>query len=181
MATSIVNFILNSGPKPPPGWQAEVRGESSSASVKTAGQGFRNSVGVTVSSGGVMGYHMRFRATPHRRLYAGFWYWSKKGEFGDRDWEFHLPAFVEWHTNNSPFNVYGGLGGALGFYNYPHHYYEDILAGFLFGVQGGMELRFGWFLIGCDIRLAYYMRGVYGPREESGGIGSIGIRTGVQF
>ncbi|MCL2220143.1 MAG: hypothetical protein FWC23_08415 [Chitinispirillia bacterium] len=199
MAYSIVNFILKAGPKPPPGYVKPVAekkgggGKEKAPEAERADRGGResapeaereytrhgHSIGTLVGTpyGGFETY-WRAGMTKHSRFYTGIGYWE-----GSRDYwhgnEFNIAAFVEWHTNNNWFNVYGGPGITFGNYNYTLNYNSggrSSSAGASVGVQTGAELKLGWFLLGTDMRLALYVR-----RWDTGATGSFGLHTGIAF
>ena len=205
MAASIVNFIIKAGPKPPPGYTPPAPAPAPVASsgrpaggAAESGRGQfdepvvfgkkypKNSIGVSLGSTGTE-YHLRVGIGENSRIYSGFGWWSGKTYSDDWGREIHFTGFMEWHTNNDIINFYGGPGAALGFYYYKysdHHfndgfgyseYSKDDGQGLILGVQGGAELRLGWFLIGCEMRLGYYMRWDYGLT------GAIGVRAGIAF
>lgn len=141
------------------------------------------SFGVSFGTGGSE-IHFRQGLSANSRLYYGFGWWSGplpsriEGVFDrDRGTEVHLGSFMEWHTNGM-LSFYGGPGIMLGLYNYDYAYYKyyDRSYGLVFGVQGGVELRLGWFLIGVETRLALYVRS-----NGEGGHAAIGVRTGILF
>ena len=216
IALSIVNFILKSGPKPPPGYtppaapapaaRAERDTERRTSAgriddddytprVRTAQEGERryprNSLGATFGTNGI-DYNLRIGTGEYSRLYFGVGYWSgyggREGYDGDYDWkgsETHIGSFFEWRSNNGVFDIYFGPGCILGFYEYRDYYsyysyysYYDRTRGqgFGLGVQTGLELRLGWFLVAADTRLGYYWRSM-----GNSGHAAAGIRTGIAF
>jgi len=136
----------------------------------------KHSLGILAGTSGVEP-HLRLGMTTHSRIYSGLGLW-----WGNKDvWsghEVHLGGFIEWHTNNDLFNLYGGPGLLFGIYGYeyPTSLPDDSGVGGALGVQCGIELRFGRFLIGTDIRLAFYIR-----QWDSGTTGTVGIRSGTAF
>jgi|GEM_PF-1377917 len=129
--------------------------------------------------------HLRIGMSTHRRFYSGLG-WCFTGNFGMDDGyyhefdgrEIHLGGFMEWHTNRNLLNVYGGPGLMLGYYSYEgwNGLIDESGVGIVPAAQGGAELRFGWFLLGVDMRLGYYIRTL-----SHGARGSLGGRIGVAF
>jgi hypothetical protein len=194
MAASIINFILKDGPKPPAGYTPEPAQAAASAGRTSSAAAYgggsekaahdsrrpRHSLGVSFGTGVVSEPHFRIGTSEHSSLYFGVGLWSGKAEDKNgvefKGSETHINSFLEFRTNagNSVgFNVYGGPGIMVGFYNYD---YCSDGSGFLLGVQGGLELRLGWFLIGTEGRLMYYWRSF-----DNGGSATIGMRTGIAF
>jgi hypothetical protein len=192
MAVDIVDFILNAGPKPPPGYVKPVAEKKER--VVTDGR-YSHSIGTSagIPYGGAETY-WRAGMAKHCRFYTGFGVWSGNRD-GGRGYtyyegnEFQLAAFVEWHTNNHWFNIYFGPGVMFGLYNYTAYYqdYRDWYTtnssesfgtsfGASVGVQSGLELKLGWFLLGANARAALYVRS-----WDSGVTGSFGAHTGVAF
>ena len=186
MAASIVNFILKSGPKPPPGYtppaaQAPVSTASGGRTNAQSGGGrfdvedaghsdskrHKFSLGVSAGTAAIEP-HMRLGMGAHSRLYFGCGLYNRGGNK-----ETHIASFLELHTNGV-LSVYGGPGFMVGFYDY--EYYEKD-SGFILGIQSGLELRLGWFLLGTDGRFGFYWR----RWDNNGGIRSIGVRTGIAF
>jgi len=73
---------------------------------------------------------------------------------------YKLSGFIEWRTRGEVFKVYGGPGLALGYYNY----ISDNGMGILIGAQVGVELNWGAFAVGANLRLGY----AYNSAQEKG-------------
>ena len=220
VAVSIVNFILKSGPKPPPGYTPPVKAPAAPAGRTTADvmndgrsrfdapppgpaapmekQRPKHSLGTLWGFDGSIEYHTRAGINENCRYYGAIGVWGGNNgyyvtdQYGNRfinpnyykGREVHIVNFIEWNTNASVFNIFGGPGVMLGFYSYDGGYssvYNNVYGdgvGFVVAVQGGMELRLGWLLIGADTRFAYYMRSNH---LDNRGKGTFGIRTAITF
>jgi len=174
VAASIVNFILKEGPKPPVGYVASApvaaagrtsAGSAESSSGETEERLRKHSLGMALSTS-EFEFHFRQGLGEHSRLYYGVGFNMLDVS------ETHFGSFMEWHSNGT-LSFYGGPGVMLGFYKYDGF---GSGSGLVFGVQGGVELRLGLFLIGAETRLGYYWR-----KWDNGGHAAIGIRTGIAF
>ena len=137
----------------------------------------------------------------NRRVYMGIGWGSANGtvsvngtsiNVAYRGNEYYLVGFYEWwHASKSGlFNVYGGLGGVLGYYNYKYHYagiHIDNVSGpgLDASAQGGAGLKLGPVILGVDMRLATYAR-VWNYEdtgfEIKGGFAySIGTSAGISY
>jgi hypothetical protein len=137
--------------------------------------------------GGIEPY-LRLKQSENRRIYTGF-----GGRWGDNSVNsYHLAGFMEWHPRSSgkrdDVNIYFGPGVVLGYYFCEYEYTVDRYLQFVkvqgfgadIGTQGGVELRFGWYLLGFNLRSGYSMR--FWDVGYSGGMTlSGGFITGITF
>ena len=205
IAKKIVDFILGSGPKPPPEAQISAGMEQARSEGREDKEKWRRKYAIGYSgtmksdnlfpspnADRVAGQplelfmelepYLRWGMGTNTRLYFGF-SWLEISEIiapssEYTGWEYHFTGFWEWHTNNRYFNAYGGPGLMLGSYSYDlmDGQIKESGVGVALGVQGGAGVRLGWFLIGYQIRIAYYMRTL--DNRTRGGFGSY---LGVTF
>jgi hypothetical protein len=111
-------------------------------------------------------------------------WWGSDGDYWQGR-EIHIPLFIEFHTKNDLFKVYGGPGLIITScrYSYSRDRFVDVenSINWGIGIQGGVEFRFGLFLIGSDMRLVLYALDTDGGTVGNGATGTIGVRTGVAF
>jgi hypothetical protein len=93
-------------------------------------------------------------------------------------------AFFEWQTNGKLLNIYGGPGGAAGYYSGTNYYgsmalYDESAFWVSIGGQGGAEVKFGSLVFGADVSPMYSMH-FYEETESAFGV-SIGIHLGFRF
>ena len=93
-------------------------------------------------------------------------------------------AFFEWQTNGKVLNIYGGPGGAAGYYSGTNYYgsmalYDESAFWVNVGGQGGAEVKFGSLVFGADVSPMYSMH-FYEETKSEFGV-SIGIHLGFRF
>jgi len=103
-----------------------------------------------------------------------------------RGYEVQLATFYEFYYGNKVFSVYGGPGGAAGYYNYVYNFGtfgEDIDVGgpgVDVGIQCGIEVRLWLFVINAEARVAFYTR-FWDTGRDYGTAGILGISAGFSF